>query len=229
MIASGANLQFTGTTGSGIYNGINGPIEARINSNAERRIILAKVPKINHKTSNILVQRIQSSIQPSEVKNFAAENREVSGINDMSAMFIAQDDTITKYNTQIINKNTEYYNVCQEKFCCDFNITMNDSVLNAPNSYVYRAGVFNNRRERFDEGVHLRNCGIFACKDYSLESCGKPYKNSKTVTDDVFKSIQVAAIFPKSDKVLIQPNSVNRDLVPIPPSRFVFQIHDMDK
>lgn len=230
MIASGANLQFTGTTGSGIYNGRNGPIQATINSNAERKIYLAKVPKINFSSpANKLIQRIQSVVTATEESNDIPQTREVSGVNSINTMFLAQDDTITKYRTEIINLEKEHYQICQDKFCCEFNITMQYTAPNAPNSYVYRAGVFNNKRERFEEGVHIKNCGIFACKDYSLESCGKPYKSADKVTHDTFTKLVVSGVFPKTDKVLIQPNSVDRKLVPIPPSGFKFETHDHDK
>uniref|UniRef100_A0A146KRR8 Vanin-like protein 2 n=1 Tax=Lygus hesperus TaxID=30085 RepID=A0A146KRR8_LYGHE len=69
-------------------------------------------------------------------------------------------------------------NICHEKLCCDFDLTV--QYVNPTSSVQYKAVVFDGKRTTGgtkNDGFGLQVCGIVLCSNGSISSCGSPAVN----------------------------------------------------
>lgn len=212
LLAANSGFPKVGSTGSGIYAGRDGLVTAVNHEVPVREIYVAAVPKkINGKRQKPVV------IKP-------------RGIKTTDSMFIIIDNSMGNFTTKVLNSTdskSQEHQVCSKEFCCDFNVTKQAKILaEKERAYEFRVGVFNGYRSF--QGIaqtYLRTCGIFACTNSSITSCGATFKDSEGIpVSDFFENIEIKAKYPKIEKMLIQPTGVHRDLIPIPVEEFDFDV-----
>lgn len=213
LLAANSGEPKVGSTGTGIYAGRDGIITAAVNDDPIRKIYVATVPKkINAKRP---------------YKPFVIPP---TGSKSTDKILIIVDNSIQNFTTKIIDSEVneaQIHNVCSKEFCCKFNVTkQSKSLVINEKGYQFRVGAYNDFRsfQGIDE-TYLRICGLFACQNSSLSSCGATFNTrSEVPVTDYFENIEIEAKYPKKNKMLIQPTSVQRDLLPIPAGQFEFNV-----
>lgn len=213
LLAANSGEPKVGSTGTGIYAGRDGIITAAVNDDPIRKIYVATVPKkINGKRP---------------YKPFVIPP---TGSKSTEKMFIIIDKSIQNFTTKVIDSEVnedQIHKVCSKEFCCEFNVTkQSKSMALNEKAYQFRVGAYNDFRSF--QGIaqtYFRICGLFACQNSSLSSCGATFNTQlERPVSDYFEHIQIKAKYPKKNKMLIQPTSVHRDLLPIPVGQFEFNV-----
>lgn len=215
LLAAESGEPKVGCTGTGIYAGKDGIITAAVNDQPLRKVYVATVPKkINGE------RKYKPVVIPP------------TGVKSTDEIFIIVDNSIQNFTTKLIDSNVneaQILNVCSKGFCCNFNLTKQvESIGPNEKAYQFRVGAYNDFRSF--QGIaktYLRTCGVFACQNISLNSCGNLFNLKLDVpSSDFFQYIEIKAKYPKKTNVLIQPTSVHRDLLPVPADQFEFSVKE---
>ncbi|EDW05984.2 uncharacterized protein Dmoj_GI16172 [Drosophila mojavensis] len=214
LLAAGASRIEYGSTGSGIYNGRKGTLTSVIKlTENERRIYVAQVPKY---------KRTEQRRQHRTVKQKTQTT---------SSGFVMTRDYIEQYNTTWMS--LEYAgnataNVCHGKLCCHFELEWNELLnMEVGNRRIfgYRLGAYDGwRNEPNVDPNYVRNCGIFACSGVTLDDCG--YMLSPDQLRFNLSRLVIEAKYPKSEEILLMPNSVRDNLLPLEPSQFEWSVQE---
>ncbi|XP_058463790.1 vanin-like protein 1 [Malaya genurostris] len=210
FLASGASYPEIGSTGTGIFAGKRGRILAIMNHQADVKLYVAKVPKIDRAEAEINRQPVVK-YNPSEMKNLKLKRDQL--------------DTYETVNLPLESSNNYTLTLCQTSLCCNFtlNYTVNLPVSNQQ-FYRYRLAVNNGARtfDGFADGF-ITACAIFACTGDNLETCGARFENSNTTVNAIqFNSIDLHGVFPGDDEVFLMPNSVDMSILPLEVDEFQY-------
>ncbi|XP_058838305.1 vanin-like protein 1 [Topomyia yanbarensis] len=210
FLASGTSYPEIGSTGTGVFAGKRGRIVAVMNYQADVKLYVAQVPKIDRPEATIVKQPIVK-YDPSAMKTL-----------DLKRDFIDVYETV---NLPLESNNDYKLTLCQNLLCCNF--TLNYTVT-LPTSnqqfYRYRLAVNDGMRTfgGFADG-NITTCAIFACTGDKLESCATRFDNpSATVEAMQFNSIDLHGVFPSGEGVLLLPNSVDMSIMPLEVDEFEY-------
>ncbi|XP_055619362.1 vanin-like protein 1 isoform X2 [Toxorhynchites rutilus septentrionalis] len=198
LIASGANFNTAGSTGTGVFNGRNGAVFSFMTGENTRSLFPVRVPKIhdipktNHQqfyTADTVSGRLHGKF-----------------LEDIS-MF---SDTLEQYTTMQINPMQ--YNdqigqiICNGDFCCDFSVTL-AVIPDRDITHHYRFAVFDGIRTfQGYADAHISTCGIISCRNESLASCGLPMNENSNYIE--FNEITISGKF-VANGTLVMPNSLD--------------------
>ncbi|XP_055846176.1 vanin-like protein 1 [Episyrphus balteatus] len=218
LLAAGASNPSGGTTGSGIFSGKQGALVSVMAETPERKLYIANVTKSSEfKTS----ERLTNEPNSNQIRK-----KSTGGIRLMREyrMEAFTSELLEPNSNSIIQKQ-----ICHDAFCCQFNLKLQQkSPLPGTSTYKYHLAVFDGDRNYSGFGyTKYKFCSIYACTDTNLDSCGKVFDNKVEVSPEiVFESISIKGDFPKADKALIMPNSLDQNLMPLTTDRFEFNIKD---
>ncbi|XP_037935082.1 vanin-like protein 1 [Teleopsis dalmanni] len=218
LLAAGASFPLIGSTGSGIYAGRQGVLVAKMNTGlGERALYVATVPK-----KQTIPKRFRREVAPKNIANTSTAPRITQ-----SDIYL-KPDNIEEYASEVLdlNQGTSFTReLCYNNtFCCNFELKWKHltPVVNST-YYTYRLGVFDGlRREVAPESNFLKNCAIFSCVGEGIEDCAKIFssKVGEIEPQIAFERIVIEATFPTSNQLLIMPNSLKEDLMPVPVGNF---------
>ncbi|XP_063699008.1 vanin-like protein 1 [Culicoides brevitarsis] len=198
FIASGASFPTVGSTGTGIYHGKSGALTAVMNFLGSNKVYIAEIPKKQSTNHEFLP----------EIKYFDPM--------DMLKLKLKRDQ-LDVYNTSIVNfsQTNQNHEICSEKFCCKFDLDT-EILETSPDSpfYIYRIAAYDGIRtfDGFADGA-VKVCGVIACTDDSLKSCGT--RHQVPVHDKLkFNSIKIRTSYKKDDNILFMPSTLDAAIMP---------------
>lgn len=213
LLASGGNYPRTGASGSGIYLGENGPLErVFIGGDGGTKVIVQTVTN-NESTQNVYNQ---SQLTDEDTDELAKE---------LDGFFLLRDLSMDDHTSVLMNENKtrileEVCNGDSVKLCCNFDIIINRNTSTMGiNRYKYHLATFNGIRSFSGlRNAGIEACGIVACLNDSLSSCGLRFRNySEIYWPITFEKIIVEAKFLKDENRAQYPNSVLSSFRPILP------------
>lgn len=226
FISSGANSPRVGSGGTGIFIGKEGPVaEEIIGSTGGTTIIVRTIPNLE------IANNPYINVTPIE------EDVDALAL-DMDDFYLITDPSIGDYTSKILytNQTNVVEEVCDGdtvELCCEFNIvlSLNETLANSTgNRYTYHLAAFDGIRSY--SGVRnggIESCGVLACLNESIASCGKRFSNySEVVWPVTFENITVSANFLKDQNRIQFPNSVLASLRPISPQYTLWTREDSD-
>ncbi|CAO1421217.1 unnamed protein product [Diamesa hyperborea] len=192
LITAGTNFRQAAASGSGFFAGVSGDIFSLISSNPMRRLFVAKIPKIpgwNNSYKDYLEEVEQSYVN----FNFGR-------------------DSIDEFTTESLDTSREgkiKTHLCHNLLCCDFQVNITGS-SRSENSYKYRFVSFQGWRSYSGWNYnYVYICGIMACTNNTLDSCGRVFSNKEATEEGItFNSIKITTEFNRIG-VLMMPNSLN--------------------
>lgn len=209
LLAAGFSHTSTGTTGTGIYVGRKGTLHSFMADISTTKVFTARVPKNKDNESKVI-------------------ERPTKPIESMRNITV-KADAISKYESKEINlsdSSLQSFNLCQNSHCCEF--SMRKSLTNrtrTESAYNYRVGAFSNSREFDGNGkAYIKSCGLFACLNSDVDSCAKLYRPEDFPASDTFEYIQIKTRFIDENGVYFQPNSIYRNLIPVPVDEFQLDV-----
>lgn len=207
FLGAGASNPDVGSTGSGIYSR-DGPITAVMTGAAMRRLLVAEVPKK------------QYWADPEVATLF--NKREV--LSPKVADVFMKRDHLNVYSSRLVNFEvgastvTEY--LCyKDGLCCDFAIKVNKraTATTTANTYKYFLTVFDGVRS-FD-GVATGGmvvCALMSSINSTIEGAGVRFAAGvATELDVTFESIKINGKFRSTEDVMMLPNTVDHELMPL--------------
>ncbi|KAH8265741.1 hypothetical protein KR026_008743, partial [Drosophila bipectinata] len=217
LLAADASDPAGKTTGSGIYAGRWGRLQAEIFAQPTTRLMTARVPKKDR------VQQLGDQVE--ELFTPQLITPRMTGV-----------DTYRDYNVDIFETvllEADFLevtqNLCHGTFCCDFSVkrALTPGDITADHlTYRYRLAAYWGdettviRVDRSEQAV----CAIFACKDESLLSCGSifPASGGQVANKHHFTEIKINATFPAAPRGrrLIMPSTLDGGFKPIAVSKF---------
>lgn len=212
FLAAGASVPENGTTGTGIFAGKQGSLISVMNGEAERKLYVAKVLKKLHNTKNQTYQNDIEKVKSSPPRQTKIHLKRASHIEDFKSHLLdfALNEEFTK-------------ELCEGNFCCNFQIKSKLLTTDKNYSnYKYRIGVFNGvRNYELLEKSALQVCGLYACTNTTVASCGLIYSdNFEVKAERIFEKILITGKFEKSKTLLLMPNSLDETLYPLPVHSF---------
>ncbi|XP_073835516.1 vanin-like protein 1 [Musca autumnalis] len=210
FLAAGASNPSVGSTGSGIYNGRNGIIVAKMNTGlGERKLYTAKVPKYETQRHRQKRSVAPGAITPRLTKPDIYLKRDYLQSYESVLIDLSQGTSLKQ-------------DLCFSKtsFCCAFDLKWQPVALTENSThYHYRLGVYDGiRNEVAAEINYLKNCALFSCIGEDIMDCGKIFDFD---TDVVFENVTITGTYPKSDGFLLMPNSLRAaDVMPVPVGQF---------
>ncbi|XP_019759138.2 vanin-like protein 1 [Dendroctonus ponderosae] len=217
LLASGASLPRTGAGGSGIFLGKEGTLQSEILPESGTRVLVHRVPTDK--------SRFQT---PYEETNSTITDELALDLDDF---YMLVDPSIREHNSVILNTSQERVEttVCHGEdsnaLCCDFNVSL---FLNAVDEslsvYTYHLVAFNGIRTF--SGLYyggVETCGIVACLNQSVESCGQRFPNYSQIAWPVtFSSITVLGKFAHSAQRVEYPTTLLSSIRPLPVKEYTW-------
>ncbi|XP_074032951.1 vanin-like protein 3 isoform X2 [Leptinotarsa decemlineata] len=220
LLAAGGNNPRSGSGGSGIFIGEKGPLATAFIGGVGGTIAIAKkVPRLDIPNNPYL--------------NMTPIDENVDELaKNLDSVKLIVDKTLNRHTNVVVNtnKSTIIEEVCNgelSKLCCQFNITVDiNETIQGQHAYVYQMVVFSGIRS-YNGGtveVGLELCGVIACLNDSLSSCGQRYSNYEDIVWPItFKSISISATFPDDLNRIQYPNSLLSSLRPILPRHTIWK------
>ncbi|XP_052888981.1 vanin-like protein 2 [Anopheles moucheti] len=218
LIVAGTNYGPSGATGTGVFNGRNGALLAHYTGEATRALYTVTVPKsgagttarYHSQTSDVLEVPIA---EPSGHRIPGGEYENVRLGRD----FLEQFTTIQ------LNPNWEQETigqiVCSGMFCCDFTVSL---TLDAGRelTHHYRFAVYDGVRtfQGFAD-AHVSICGVIACANQSIASCGLMLEHNSEYLQ--FNSISISGQF-IANGTLAMPNTLDMRMYSYDASHYSF-------
>ncbi|KAH8289474.1 hypothetical protein KR054_005778, partial [Drosophila jambulina] len=226
LLAAGASLPLAGMSGSGIYAARQGALARRMvtdQTEGDRKLLLASVP-----------------INPDEEKDNEESLQEEQSPEKASPMVLKllQQPDLQKFTTwelPMVTGSSVAKRLCQADLCCEFEarwtlVGSRPGPVPGPASPAYRLGVWVGER-RYEEEQYstIRLCGLFACGNSSVESCGLA-GDSDDDDDHVhveFTQLSIRGEFVHKPRRLIMPSTVTRgQLYALQPSEFSWSLEE---
>ncbi|XP_068154631.1 vanin-like protein 3 [Drosophila tropicalis] len=213
LLASGASLPTSGITGSGIYAGRHGALARLMVANqteGERKLLLARVPIWSADADPVVdLDPIEHPLQ-----------------NDLPLL---QQPSIHAFSSSLLPRIPGTVKLYTQRYYadlfCEFNITM---VVKGKRllKYYYRIGATVNQRSYEEEQYSkIWVCGLYACRNSSVESCGM--LNVETHREMVeFTAVQIRGKFVQSNRRLLMPNSLTESLYALQPTEMTWLQED---
>ncbi|EDV92304.1 vanin-like protein 3 [Drosophila grimshawi] len=215
LLAAGASLPHGGISGSGIYAGEHGALKRlMVGSNAtvgERQLLLARVPH------SPLVE--SSDVQLDEERVGPAQR----------SLAMLQQPLLDKFNSWRVPSSLagslQQKHICQADLCCHFEwqLATSPRTERLP-EYVYRLGVFVGQR-RYEEAQYsvVRLCGLFACRNDSISSCGQLTETPTAAVQ--FNILRINGNFVHRPRRLLMPSTLSASLYALQSSEIEWQQH----
>ncbi|XP_037931637.1 vanin-like protein 1 [Teleopsis dalmanni] len=220
LLAAGASYPPVGTTGTGIYAGRQGALVAKMSTGfGERTLYVANITKKDFS------RRLHKRETVPKLLNNPVNNNRLNQ-NDI----FLKRDYLDAYESVILDLSQDIYAnriLCyNETFCCNFDLSWKKLNSTANSTYyTYRLGVFDGLRNPVAAELNnMKNCALFSCIGEDIADCGKifPADVENIEPQYAFERIVIEAKFPTSEKLLIMPNSLKEDLLPVPVNNFVW-------
>ncbi|XP_053687721.1 vanin-like protein 2 [Sabethes cyaneus] len=209
LIASGTNYDPAGSTGTGVFNGRNGAVFSFMTGEPIRKLYPVRVPKI----SNNPVSK-----PPVDEKTVSGRKHGILLENIRMGR-----DVLDQFTTMQINPQ-QYHDeigqiICNGDFCCDFSVTLT-VIPDREITHHYRFAVFDGERSFQDYAfAHVSTCGVFACRNESITSCGLPMHENSNYLE--FNEINISGKF-IANGTLAMPNSLDDMLHSLDADRYQF-------
>ncbi|TDG38602.1 hypothetical protein AWZ03_014976, partial [Drosophila navojoa] len=193
----------------------------------ERRIYVAQVPKYKR------IEQRRQHRTVSQIRKRVRQPTPEQKTQTTSSGFVMTRDYIEQYNTTWLDQElagSAKAEVCHGKLCCHFELEWSpiDTEIGNKNKFGYRLGAYDGWRNQPNvDPNYIRNCGIFACSGVTLDDCG--YMLSPDQLRLNLSRILIEAKFPKSQEILLMPNSVRDNLLPLEPSQFEWSVQEEEK
>lgn len=113
-------------------------------------------------------------------------------------------DKIQNFETFPLKGNTTK-TVCQNNFCCEFQVEIAEMDPNARYRLVTFSGI--RKYDTVDAGV--RACGVIQCSNDSVSSCGSNQRSGM-----IFTKIEITATFDDYKDILVMPSTLKSNLLP---------------
>ncbi|XP_030246097.1 vanin-like protein 3, partial [Drosophila navojoa] len=222
LLAAGASLPHRGISGSGIYAGRRGALVRRMVGDThvgQRQLLLARVP------------RYSQSQQEQELE--LDEERAGPAQRQLTMLQQPQLEDFASWLVPLLNGSRQHQRLCQQDLCCDFELQLElPSDATQPPEYSYRAGVFVGQR-RYEEEQYsvVRLCGLFACRNESILSCGQlaaapaeePAAGSRSIT---FSWLRIRGEFVRRQRRLLMPSTLSEALYALQATEFEWAWQD---
>ncbi|KAH8265158.1 hypothetical protein KR044_008583 [Drosophila immigrans] len=201
LLAAGASLPHGGISGSGIYAGQRGALARRMVGDAtlgERQLLVARVP--HAPDADVAVEADVERTGPEQLQ-----------------LAMLQQPQLEKFNSwQVpLGGGLQQRRLCHTDLCCDFEWSVEAPQQRQQSDYVYRVGVFVGQR-RYEEAQHsvVRLCGVFACRNQSVESCGQLRQVEPTSTLQLprFNTLRVSGEFVQRARRQLMPSTLSVSL-----------------
>ncbi|XP_017016951.1 vanin-like protein 3 [Drosophila kikkawai] len=213
LLAAGASLPLAGMSGSGIYATRQGALARLMVTDqveGERKLLLASVP---------LNPDEEESAKPLDEEPQSPEKGKT-----MSLKLLQQPDLqeFTTWELPMVASSSVVKRLCQADLCCEFEAQWTPV---GPAPGTYRLGVWVGER-RYEEEQYstIRLCGLFACGNSSVDSCGLVADTDVGGWDDdqvEFVYLSIRGEFVHKPRRLIMPSTVTRShLYALQPSQF---------
>lgn len=215
LLAAGASNPSGGTTGSGIYSGKLGALVSVMAESPQRKLYVANVS-----------QSLDGNVSTNRIKEPRQHLKSRGGIRLM------REYRMNAFTSELLRPNQSSMvkkQLCHNSFCCQFDLKWRQQAAEICSvSYKYHLAVFDGDRQYSGFGyTKYKFCAIYACIGEDLESCGQVFDEKTNVSvGTVFEKISIEGDFPRDDKVLIMPNSLDQNLMPLTTDRFEFDIKE---
>ncbi|XP_034490272.1 vanin-like protein 3 isoform X2 [Drosophila innubila] len=209
LLAAGASLPQGGITGSGIYAGQRGALVRRMVGDATvgvRQLLVARVARWPELASD--------AVTP-DAERAGPVQRELPMLQ------VPQLQQFTSWQVPLINGSLQQRRLCHSDLCCDFELSLQLPPKEAPHvaqhyEYVYRLGVFvGQRRYEQEQYSVIRVCGLFACHNASVESCGQLRQAAEEAWQAAplqFNMLRVSGEFVQRPHRLLMPSTLSASL-----------------
>ncbi|XP_043289520.1 vanin-like protein 2 isoform X2 [Venturia canescens] len=218
LIASGYNNPTSGSSGSGVYAGLEGPIVKLLSDKRANALLVSKIPKLVN-------GRRDYRPTPADSTTYFFTKNEIPTIDGPEPVpqLSMLKDNLTPYKTELIpNTNGTLSRVlCDRGLCCQFSTdtTHHNSVGQKNSKYFrYRYAVFNGVRSFatvISGGVEV--CGIISCTDDTPASCNRRFDPNDIIVHPItFNSILISGDFTTTGQnVSRMPIAMNTDFQPL--------------
>uniref|UniRef100_A0A182JLI2 Uncharacterized protein n=1 Tax=Anopheles atroparvus TaxID=41427 RepID=A0A182JLI2_ANOAO len=218
LIVAGTNYDLSGATGTGVFNGRNGALLAHFTGVPTRALYTVTVPKSNPGRT---VQYHSRTSDMLEVPMAASRSHRLPGAEfervRMGRDFLEQFTTIQLNPSW--RQETIAQIVCSGLFCCDFTVSLQLDEQRDRTHY-YRLAVFDGVRtfQGFAD-AHVSICGVIACANQTIASCGLllPYNSGYME----FSTISISGRF-QANGTLAMPSTLDMRMYSYDASRYVF-------
>nr|XP_013100678.1 unnamed protein product [Stomoxys calcitrans] len=209
LLAADASNPEGQNTGSGIYAGRLGRLNAVIHEEPNTRVLTAKVPKRNAR---------QTYQPPVAFKPVFQPQLESPRFTKLSLL---RDYNVDIFSTKLLNETLTHFNetLCHNNFCCSFNIErtkMQDSPLHQ--AYQYRLAAYSGTQTTFQriDNSNQSVCALMACTGAELYTCGHIFPESVRVANKYyFNAITIVGSFVEAERRLIMPSTVDGVMMPL--------------
>ncbi|XP_054729671.1 vanin-like protein 1 [Anastrepha obliqua] len=218
LLAADASKPSGQTSGSGIYAGRLGRLEAVIYEQATTQLLTARVPKRAYRDS----YQAPPIVQPIFVPQVTTPR--------LTKLELLRDYNVDMFKTQLLAADFTAINqtLCYDsQFCCHFQAArtlVSSSTTHA--AYRYRLAAYSGSHathQRVDPAA-LKICAVLACTNNQLYSCGHIFPTNVTVANKYyFNVLKVSASFAHAPRRLIMPSSVDGAMLPLPVHTYEWQ------
>ncbi|XP_035901126.1 vanin-like protein 1 [Anopheles stephensi] len=192
LIVAGTNYGPSGATGTGVFNGRNGALLTHYTGVPTRALYTVTVPKSG--PGNITRYHSLTS-DVLEVPKAEPSDHRLPGDNFENVRI--GRDFLEQFTTIQLNPIWQQESigqiVCNGMFCCDFSLSLTvDDELEK--THYYRLAVFDGVRtfQGFAD-AHVSICGVIACRNQSIASCGLMLQSNSEYLQ--FNSISITGRF----------------------------------
>ncbi|XP_062140071.1 vanin-like protein 3 [Drosophila sulfurigaster albostrigata] len=224
LLAAGASLPHGGISGSGIYAGRGGALARRMVGNATegvRQLLLARVPH-----------------SPDDPLDDVTFDEERTGPEQLQLLMLQQPQ-LEEFNSWQVQLGDEQQQqqqrrLCHTDLCCDFEWSLESEAPQTKHfdyDYVYRVGVFVGRR-RYEEAQYsvVRLCGLFACRNASVESCGQLREATAAENRELqlprFNTLRVSGEFVQRSRRQLMPSTLSVSLYALQATELLWSVAD---
>lgn len=183
----------------------------------QRQLLLARVPRY-----------VQSEQEPEgELELELDEERAGPAQRQLPMLQQPQLEDFASWLVPLLNGSRQHQRLCHQDLCCDFELQLElPGDATQPPEYSYRAGVFVGQR-RYEEEQYsvVRLCGLFACRNDSILSCGQlaaapaeePAAGNRNIT---FSWLRIRGEFVRRQRRLLMPSTLSAALYALQATEF---------
>ncbi|XP_050096101.1 vanin-like protein 2 [Anopheles aquasalis] len=216
LIVSGTNYALSGATGTGVFNGRNGALLTHFTGTPTRQLHTVTVPK-KHTSRH----HYPSDAVPPVLNNERSEPHRIPGA-ELERVVMGRD-FLEQFTTMQLNpewsEDTIEQIMCHGFFCCDFSIS---TKINEPYplTHYYRMAVFDGDRtfQGFAD-AHVSICGVIACRNESIASCGRLLLDASPYME--FTDITITGRF-VANGTLAMPNTLDMAMYSLDADQYQF-------
>lgn len=221
LLAAGASLPQSGMTGSGIYAGQHGALVRRMVGNSvegERQLLVAQVPRAE--------QSSVANVLPDVERPGPAQRK----------LLLLQQPQLEDFKTwqvPLLNGTLQQQRLCHTDLCCDFQLSLQlEQGQEQEQAYNYRLGVFVGRR-RYEEAQYsvVRLCGLFACRNESVHSCGQLAEQEQEEEQHLlqFNMLRISGEFVQRSRRQLMPSTLSVALYALQATELEWSVEEQEQ